>query len=879
VNGIVANAPAVATPEDRRRATRVLDLPAAAGLPASEVVDRLGSSPQGLTAREARRRLDAVGPNALVSHGARPLAVLIRQLRNPMLLLLGAAAITSLFVGERTDAAIILGISLLSVGLGFLNEYRSERAVEALHSRMRHTALALRDGRPQPVDVVELVPGDVVRLGVGDVVPADLRLLSAEGLECDEAVLTGESLPAEKDAAPAVVETPLQLPSCALMGTIVRAGAGEGVVVQTGARTAFGAIATRLGDRQPVTAFQDGLRAFSMLLVRVTALLAGGILVINIALGRSVLESVLFALAIAVGLTPQLLPAIVTISLSSGAKRLAARSVLVKRLVSIEDLGNIQVFFTDKTGTLTQGHITYATALDPAGRPEPAVLRAGLLCNEATLEAGGAVGGNDLDRALWDAADRPSLAGTRRLATRPFDHERRLASVLVADQSGDRTVIVKGAPESVLACCRAVPAEATATLDRGFDAGARVIAVATRPGGASLRAEDERDLTLAGFLTFVDAPKTDAAAALERLEGLAVEVKVITGDNDRVAEKVCRELGLPVLGTLTGAEIEALDDVGLAAALSQTTIFARVTPDQKSRIVRAQRLLGTTVGFMGDGVNDAVAIHDADVGISVETATDVAKDAADIVLLDKDLGVLAGGVVEGRRIFANTIKYVLMGTSSNFGNMFSAGGASLLLSFLPMLPTQILLNNLLYDVSEMTIPTDRVDEEALLRPAHWDMGFIRRFMLFFGSISSIFDFATFGVMIWGFDAGAHLFRSGWFVESLATQSLVIFAIRTRRVPFFRSRASAPLTVSTLSVVAVGAALPFSPLAHVLGFRALPVAFLGALLAMIAAYMVLIELGKRRFYRPREARPPTPLAPPHHERHRRIRHRSARWTTG
>jgi Mg2+-importing ATPase len=879
VNGIVAHAPAVAAPDDRRRATRALDLPDAAGLPASEVVDLLDSSVGGLTAREARRRLDAVGPNALVSHGARPLAVLLRQLRNPLLLLLGAAAVTSLFVGERTDAVIILGISLLSVGLGFLNEFRSERAVEALHSRMRHTALALRDGRPGPVDVVDLVPGDVVRLGVGDVVPADLRLLSADGLECDEAVLTGESLPADKDPAPTAVEEALQLPSCAFMGTVVRAGAGEGVVVQTGGRTAFGAIATRLGDRQPVTAFQTGLRSFSMLLVHVTVLLAGGILVINVALGRSVLESVLFALAIAVGLTPQLLPAIVTISLSSGAKRLAARSVLVKRLVSIEDLGNIEVFFTDKTGTLTEGHITFSAALDAAGRPAPAVLRSGLLCNEATLQDGRAVGGNDLDRALWVAPDRPSIAGARRLAARPFDHERRLSSVLVAEPSGERTVIVKGAPESVLGRCRTVPAEAMATLEHEFDAGSRVVAVALRPGGAALRAEDERDLELVGFLTFVDAPKADAAEALSRLRRLEVEVKVITGDNDRVAEKVCRDLGLRVRGTLTGTQLENLTDAELAAALPHTTVFARVTPDQKSRIVRAQRSLGTTVGFMGDGVNDAVALHDADVGISVETATDVAKDAADIVLLDRDLAVLAGGVVEGRRIFANTIKYVLMGTSSNFGNMFSAGGASLLLSFLPMLPTQILLNNLLYDVSEMTIPTDRVDEEALLRPAHWDMGFIRRFMLFFGPISSIFDFATFGVMIWAFHAHAPLFRSGWFVESLATQSLVIFAIRTRRVPFFTSRPSRPLTVSTLACVTAGVLLPFSPVAHALGFRALPVGFLAALLAMIAAYMLLIELGKRRFFRPRERRPPrAPLARSHHERHRRIRHRSSRWTT-
>jgi Mg2+-importing ATPase len=394
-------------------------------------------------------------------------------------------------------------------------------------------------------------------------------------------------------------------------------------------------------------------------------------------------------------------------------------------------------------------------------------------------------------------------------------------------------------------------------------------------GTATLGADDERGLALAGFLTFLDPPKPDAAAALARLRALEVEMKVITGDNDRVAAKVCADLGLEVRGTLTGVQLDALDDDALAAALPATTIFARVTPEQKSRVIRAQRTLGDTVGFLGDGVNDAVALHDADVGVSVDSATDVAKDAADIVLLDKDLGILADGVVEGRRIFANTIKYVLMGTSSNFGNMFSAGAASLFLSFLPMLPTQILLNNLLYDGSEMTIPTDRVDEEQLRRPSAWDTRLIRRFMVFFGPISSLFDFATFAILLWGFDAGADLFRSGWFVESLATQSLAIFAIRTHRVPFFRSRPSLPLTVSTLACVAVGVWLPFSPLADALGFTALPAGLVVALAAMVPTYLLLLELGKRRFYAAEAGGPPV-------ARHRlpavrRIHRRASRWS--
>jgi P-type Mg2+ transporter len=857
-----------------------LTLASAAVQSAEDVLRDLDSTVAGLSHDQATARLAQVGANALRSHGARPLAVLARQLRNPLLILLVAAALASFAVGERTSAMIILLIISMSVGLGFFNEYRSELAVEALHSKLRHTALVMRDGQPVAVDVTGLVPGDVVRLAVGDVVPADLRLLHADGLECDEAVLTGESLPAEKRSDPvSAPESSLDLASCAFMGTVVRAGSGLGVVVCTGARTEFGAIALQLGERQPQTAFQRGLRDFSLLLVRVTAVLAGSILVINVALGRSLLGSVLFALAIAVGLTPQLLPAIVTISLSTGARRLAEHSVVVKRLVSIEDLGNIVVLFTDKTGTLTEGTITYSAALDANGRPSDVVLRAGLFCNGATLSDGRVVGGNQLDQALWQApgAGRLGAEHARRLAELPFDYQRQLSSVLVEGANKERQIIVKGAPETVLARCSKVPPQAQTVLDNQFAAGSRVIAVGTRSanGRTTLDPNDERDLDLAGFLTFVDRPKADAREALDKLNDLDVAVKIITGDNDRVAQKVCADIGLAVHGTLTGAKLDQLDDAQLAAALPKTTVFARVTPEQKSQIIKAQRALGATVGFLGDGVNDAVALHDADVGISVQTATDVAKDAADIVLLDKDLGILAGGIVEGRRIFANTIKYVLMGTSSNFGNMFSMAGASLILSFLPMLPTQILLNNLLYDTSEMTIPTDNVDEEQLQRPAHWDTGFIRHFMTLFGPISSIFDFATFGIMIWVFNANASLFRSGWFVESLATQSLVIFAIRTRRTPFFHSRPSTPLLVATLVCVAIGVALPFSPLGHVLGFTALPAGFLAVLVVMIPIYLVLVELGKRHFYRaPPEG---APLARPHPEPEKRIRHRATRWS--
>jgi P-type Mg2+ transporter len=852
----------------------------AAQLPAAEVLLRLGSSAAGLTGEEARDRLRVHGPNAIRGHGARPWRLLLRQVENPLLLLLVVAALTSLVVGEHVDAFIILAIISLSVGLGFVNEYRSERAVERLHSQIRHRAVAVRDGVLCQVDVTELVPGDVVLLDVGDIVPADLRLLEAHGQECDEAVLTGESLPAAKTVEPiATLKSEQHLPSCAFMGTVVRAGTGRGVVVATGPATAFGQIASALGTAAVETGFQQGLRGFSGLLVRVTVVLAVSIFAINALLHRSLIESALFALAIAVGLTPQLLPAIVTVSLSYGADRLARRSVLVKRLVTIEDFGNIEVLFTDKTGTLTEGQLTLTATLDAGGRPSDHVLVLGLLCNSAAVEAGTVVGGNPLDRALWESPRaRPELvAGFRRIAEMPFDYDRKLMSVLLEAPDGGRQLVVKGAPEAVLQRCAHADDSARAVLDAQFAAGARVVAVATRqaPGLEAIGVDDERGLELAGFLVFTDPIKADAAEALARLDRLGVRVKIVTGDNDRVAQHACAALGLRVDGVLTGAELDPMDDAELARRLPSTTIFARVTPEQKQRVIHAQRGLGVEVGFLGDGVNDAVALHGSDVGISVDSASDVAKEAADVVLLEKDLGILADGVVEGRRIFANTIKYVMMGTSSNFGNMFSAAGASLVLSFLPMTATQILLNNFLYDVSEMTIPTDAVDEEQLLRPAYWDLRMIQRFMLVFGPISSLFDFLTFGMMLWLFHAGPSLFQSGWFVESLATQTLIIFVIRTRRTPFFRSRPSLALAGTSLACVAVGAILPFTPLGRLFGFSPLPLLFFVALAGMVAVYLVMVETAKFFFYR--HAVPGRPLAVHVGRRERTVRRWTARWT--
>ncbi|WP_199485974.1 cation-translocating P-type ATPase [Micromonospora haikouensis] len=892
----------------------------AAALTVADALAALGGDPQGLTPDEVRRRRDRVGPNAVRTHRVSAVAVLARQFRSALLGLLLAAATVSFFVGERTDAVVIGVILAVSVGLGFANEYRAERAGAALHDRVRHVASVVRAGRVETVDVVDLVPGDVVRIGLGQVVPADLRLIEAHRLECDESALTGESTAAVKDTAPVPPGTPPDdLASCALMGTVVRAGSGVGLVVATAGHTAFGRIAVGLGTRHGETEFQQGLRRFSLLLARVAGVLTALIFVINLVLHRPVIDAVLFSLAIAVGITPQLLPAIVTASLAAGTRALAARRVLVKRLVCVEDLGNVEVLFTDKTGTLTDGRLTLAEALGPDGRPAdppdaaapdaarppdaagppdtagPGPLLAGLLANESGPDGSD---GNPLDRALWQApaAAAQPVDAYRRVAVLPFDHQRRRVSVLVDGPHG-RLLVTKGAAEELLALCVDVPQQARDALDARLADGGRVVAVASRPAPdlAGLDPADERDLRLAGLLVLRDPPKADAAGAVRRLAALGVTVKVITGDHPAVAVRVCEQLGLPVTGVLTGTDLARLDDAALPAAIERASVFARVSPEDKARLVRAQRTAGRDVAFLGDGVNDALALHAADVGISVDTGTDVARDAADVLLLDKDLDVLADGVTEGRRIFANTIKYVLMGTSSNFGNMFSAAGASAFLPFLPMLPGQILLNNLIYDLSQIAIPTDRVDADQLARPAHWDVREIRRFMLTFGPLSSLFDFLAFALLLGVLHAGPTEFRTGWFVESLATQTLVVFAIRTRASPFWRSRPSRPLLVAALAAVAVAWLIPYLPVAGPLGFSPLPPLFVPVVAALTVAYLGLVELAKRTLFassdllRPPDRAPgpagppglPTPPGPrrsPEASRRRRTHRRAGRFTT-
>jgi Mg2+-importing ATPase len=838
------------SPEPQR-----LSVTAAARLPADQVLELLGSGTAGLDSGEAARRLADIGPNAVRTHQASGWSVLGRQLGSPILILLLITAGLSLSLGDATNSVVIGVILLVSVGLGFANEFRAERAAEALHSRVTHRAVVLRNGIALEVDVTALVPGDVVHLGLGAIIPADIRLLTTKDLLCDESILTGESLPASKDPAPVPAGTELaELASCAFMGTVIQSGSCTGVVVATGGQAEFGRIALGLGERQPQTEFQLGLKKFSFLLLQVAVALTSLIFIANLLLQRPLIESLLFSLAIAVGITPQLLPAIVSTSLATGTRQLARRKVLVKRLVCIEDLGDMDILVTDKTGTLTEGKISFTGALPAVPEmSEGELLTLGLLATEADYSEakGSSLGQNPLDAALWDSREAAAFEPARyeRLDVVGFDHLRRRTSVLVREAGGPARIVTKGSPEDVLALCAATSPGVRALLDEQFDAGSRVVAVATRAASAltEISPADEKDLDLAGFLVFLDRPKANARASLDQLEALGITVKIATGDNAKVAEKVCADLGVVSGGTLTGAGVEAMSDDELAAAARRATIFARVSPEQKARIISLLRLSGGSVGFMGDGVNDALALHKADIGISVDSATDVAKDAADVVLMDKDLGVLAEGVMEGRRIFANTIKYVLMGTSSNFGNMFSAATASVVLSFLPMLPGQILLNNLLYDAGQLAIPGDRVDREQLLAPSHWNISFIRRFMFLFGPISSIFDFATFALMLFAFDAVPGEFRAGWFIESIATQTLIIFAIRTRRVPFLRSRPSGGLLGASLAVVCLGVLLPLSPLAGVLGFDPLPVPFFLALLGMTVVYLVLVEFAKKWFF--------------------------------
>jgi Mg2+-importing ATPase len=755
----------------------------------------------------------------------------------------------------------------LSVCLGFFNEYRSEKIVKDLQRNVSLKALVTREGKTHEIDSRLVVPGDLVSVYVGDIVPADMRIVDSKDLAVDEATLTGESFSVEKTSSKISLEkpTPQQLRNYLFMGTVVVHGSGLGLVTSTGKNTEFGGISRSLTRAHPETEFQRGVKKYGTMLLTLTLALTIGIFSLNALVGHPIVDSLLFSLAVAIGLVPELMPAIVTISLSQGAHMMAMRHVIVKRLVSIDDFGNMDVLCTDKTGTLTEGKITLRGYFSLGEKEEPdlKILTYSLLCNSAVVEE--KVTGNSMDVAIWQYAINEEVQDSIREYTKvdeiPFDYQRRMMSTVVRERN-QLVMITKGAPESVLPRCndalikgRKKPMKgALKAIDEKLinlsQFGYRVLAVACRAveGKRSYSAEDETDLTLLGYLVFTDPPKKEAYKAIKKLEEMGVELKILTGDNDLVARKLCEELKIPIKKVVSGGDLNQMSWNEIKKVVEETTVFARITPEQKLDIIKALKANQHVVGFMGDGVNDAPALYEADVGTSVDTAVDVSKDAADIVLLQKDLRVLASGIDEGRKTFGNTNKYILMGTSSNFGNMFSAAFASIFLPFLPMLPMQILFMNLLYDISNMTLPTDNVDEEYTNAPKKWDISFVRKFTLFFGPFSSLYDFLTYGIMLFIFSADAALFQTGWFVESFWTEVLVIFVIRTRRIPFVTSRPGKWLTLLTLSCVAFGTIIPFTPLGSFLGFVPLPTQYWILLILMVATYLLLVDAGKIFFYK-------------------------------
>ena len=855
-----------------------------------------GSSPvavgplrsDGLTSVEAAARLKRDGPNALGAEGRRgPLAVLIGQFASPLVLILIAASAVSIVVGDRVEAGIILAIVGMSALLGFVQEARSEAAVAALQARLAVRATVIRDGKQQDVPIHDVVVGDVVILGAGDIVPADARLLEANHLFSDESSLTGESAAALKNPLPGDLDPSKEsdLAGLAFFGTSVVSGNGKAVVTATGARTSYGTIAHRLTERAPETDFQHGVRAFSLLIGRVTMILVVGVFAINVELKRPLFDALLFSIALAVGLTPELLPAIVTLNLTRGARALSAHGVLVKRLPAIQNLGAVTVLCTDKTGTLTQGKLELVKAVgidkDDDEEATQALDYAYLNSNfQGSFK-------NPLDDAILAAAKPPAdLAAYSKIAELPYDFVRRMLSVVVARDGQPPLLVSKGAPESIMARCSHVREDDNPTAPGGMYArpvdgesdrlnklvdeasadGFRLVAVASREispaevAGLSNpdASELERDLTFEGVILFSDPPKPDVGEAIVSLANQGIALKIITGDNDLVARHVAGLVGLKVEEVLTGDQMRKMTHPALVARAPRTTIFARVDPDQKLQVIRALRESGHVVGYMGDGINDAPALHVADVGISVDNATDVARSAADIILLEPSLEAISQGVTEGRRTFANTLKYIRMGTSSNFGNMLSMAGAAMVLPFLPMSPGQILLNNLIYDASQTAIPSDNVDADVEAEPARWDVHQIERFMIVFGPISSIFDYATFGVLLLMLGNNEDSFHTGWFVESLFTQILVVLAIRTRRSPFWLSRPSWQLASAIVTALAAAVVIPISPLGSVIGFGGLPWQFWPLLGAIVFAYLALVEVVKRVFD-DREARRPETVA--------------------
>ncbi len=819
----------------------------------------LNSSAGGLTGAEAEQREITYGKNDLSPVRKQPIIIqFLSHFKNLLVIILLIAATISVFLGQTVDATIIFVIIIASVTLDFFQEYKAGNAAELLRQKIISQASVLRDGDQRELPITNLVPGDVVSLSAGDLVPADARVLMARDFFVNQSALTGEPFPIEKNADLGDSTKPItEAGNYILLGTSVVSGSATAMITKTGPSTEFGKIAKTLIDRPPETEFERGLKQFSYLMSKFIFSLVIFVFFVNTLFRHGILESLLFSVALAVGMTPELLPMILSLNLSKGSIAMSEKGAIVKHPESIQNFGSMDVLCTDKTGTLTENKISLIKHIDIEGNDSDQVLLYSYINSffDTGLKS-------PLDAAIVNFRHL-GIEGYQKIDEIPFDFIRRRLSVVVS-RGTDHLLISKGAPESVLSVCRSVERngkieiladDVRMQINELYEAqskdGFRTLAVCYRvldPKQDKYSVSDEQDMTLVGLVTFIDPPKESALGSVQQLAASGIELKILTGDNELVTKKTCELIGLHVKGVLTGAEIEPMDQEALSRVVENVTIFSRLNPIQKNRVMNAFKRNGHVVGFMGDGINDAPSIREADVGISVENAVDIAKESADIILLKNDLSILHDGVLEGRKTFGNTMKYILMGTSSNFGNMFSVAGASLFLPFLPMLPIQILLNNLLYDISQSTIPTDNVDASYANTPKKWDVEFIKKFITIFGPISSIFDFITFFILLLVFKADAALFQTSWFIESICTQTLVIFVIRTRVFPFYQSRPSKFLLASTLSIVVIGCVLPFTILGSIFGFVPPPVQFFAVLAGLVVAYLIIVELVKRWFYR-------------------------------
>lgn len=839
-----------------------------------EAVQIMGSSDRGLSAEEAAQLLEKYGRNVISqTRHLNFLQDVLRRLMSPLVIQLLVIAIVSAVIGELKSTFIVSVMVLLSVGLSYVLDRRSSRAVETLGRRVQSRAMVFRDGRETELPLADLVPGDVVLLNAGSIIPADLRLLSAKDFFVSQSTLTGESMPVEKSAeVPGNGrQTLLELGNACFQGSSVSSGSARGLVVNTGSHTFFGAIAERLADRANETSFDKGVKSFTWLMIRFMVFMVFSVfMIVGLSKGNWV-EALLFGLSVAVGLTPEMLPMIVTVNLAKGALAMSRKKVIVKRLSAIQNFGAIDILCTDKTGTLTQDRVILEQHVDVTGEESESVLRYAYL--NSYYQTGLR---NLLDRAVLQHSEFNVEDDCRLVDELPFDFQRRRMSVVV-EFEGDHVLICKGAVEEVYACCGhyqlddeiytlidMIRDDLVEEVARLNNEGYRCLAIAYREfprEKTRFTVQDEAGLVLLGYIAFLDPPRDSTAKAIKLLKEIGVQVKILTGDNALVTGKICRDVGLEVRKIVTGEELARMSAEEVSHAAAEADVLVKLSPLQKELVIESLRQNGHVVGYMGDGINDAPALRAADVGISVDSAVDVAKESADIVLLEKSLLVLEDGISEGRKVFTNIIKYIRMGASSNFGNMFSVLGASYLLPFLPMRPIQILLNNLLYDFSQVGIPTDHVDEEQISRPRKWDIGNVKWFMIFIGPISSIFDYATFALMWFFFNARAflhtaegpaqlahaQLFQTGWFVESLLTQTLIVHIIRTKRLPFIQSRASLPMTLTTLIVMAGGAWLPYSPFATTFGFVPLPLSYWGWIGAFLVTYSVLTHNVKTWFF--------------------------------